>query len=97
VSIAETLENVTAHAGRAGVVPVRPARAPSLPPLVRPAPGVPLPAPAAPYGAHESGTGPVNAMLAGLAVLAALMFAGFVRLRTFRPVAPSARILVAPG
>jgi hypothetical protein len=69
-------------------------------PVGLPSPSVPAPAPApspSPSGAHDGGHSPVSGILAAFATLAALMFAGIVRLRQWLPPAPSARLLASPG
>ena len=94
---------VASFTGRVGTSPVdnRPAGAPAppaAPTAPTPVPTAPAPSPApAPSGSHDGGRAPVNGILATLASLAALMFAGFVRHRQWPPIAPYPRLLASPG
>jgi hypothetical protein len=93
-------------AGLAQRATVRPVGAPTPPPS--PMPGhlppqnvpdrAPAPAPApSPTVEHDHGRPLETGILAALASLAALMFAGFVRLRQWQPQAPRALLLASPG
>ena len=91
-------------AQRATVRPVgAPAPSPSPKPGHLPAQNVPdrapAPAPApSPSGWHNNGSRSLeNGIVVALASLAALMFAGFVRLRQWLPDAPRAQLLASPG
>jgi hypothetical protein len=85
---------IDAPAPRPSGQPAPPA-APSAPTL--PLPSAPAPAPASAPSFHDGGRAPVSGILAAFAPLAALMFAGFVRLRYWPPTAPTARLLASPG
>jgi hypothetical protein len=86
---------IDAPAPRPAGQPAPPA-APSAPTM--PVPSAPAPSPVpAPNGFHDGSRSPVSGILAALAPLAALMFAGFVRLRHWPPIAPTARLLASPG
>jgi len=106
VRAAATLSSAGLGLGLAQSASVRPEGAPTPPPS--PMPGhlppqnvperAPAPAPApSPTVEHNRGRPLETGILAALASLAALMFAGFVRLRQWQPQAPRALLLASPG